>query len=268
MGCDELQKIPTCGILLAQEWERGKTGMGRMKLLIAEGNEAFRMALAELLGDVYDLRLSGEGNEAMELLYSFRPDLLLLDLMLPGLDGITILERAVAAGLRPMVLATTRFASEYTLEQAGLLGVCYVMKKPCDLRATVARLSDLGQRISQSPGAEADPRVQVSNLLVALGIETKWKGYGCLREAILLMARERDQSMTKELYPAVAKICGGDWESVERTCRSAIQKAWAKRDRRLWQLYFPGEGPEGARRPSNRAFISRLADAIRLRQGA
>ncbi len=242
--------------------------MGRTKLLIAESNEAFRMALAELLGDVYELQLSGEGNDAMEQLYTFQPDLVLLDLMLPGLDGITILERAVAAGVRPMVLATTRFASEYTLEQAALLGVCYVMKKPCDLRATVARLSDLRQRICQTPGAGSDPRVHVSNLLVALGIETKWKGYNCLREAILLMARERDQSMTKELYPAVAKLCGGDWESVERTCRSAIQKAWDKRDRRLWQLYFPADGLDVGKRPSNRAFISRLADAVRLQEGS
>lgn len=240
--------------------------MGRLKLLIAEGNEAFRMALAEMLGDVYDLRLSGEGNEAMELLYGFQPDLVLLDLMLPGLDGITILERAVAAGVRPMVLATTRFASEYTLEQAALLGVCYVMKKPCDLRATVSRLSDLRQRISQSPGREPDPRVHVSNLLIGLGFAPKLKGYDCLREAILRMAQDRDQSMTKELYPAVAKVCGGDYKSVEHACRTAIQKAWAIRDKKLWQLYFPTDGMDGAKRPSNRAFISRLADAVRLRE--
>lgn len=240
--------------------------MGRLKLLIAEGNEAFRMALAEMLGDVYDLRLTCEGNEAIELLYSFRPDLVLLDLMLPGLDGITILERAVAADIRPMVLATTRFASEYTLEKAALLGVCYVMKKPCDLRAIVSRLSDLRQRICQNPGREPDPRVHVSNLLMALGVQTKWKGYNCLREAILLMARDRDQSITKELYPAVAKEYGCEWKSVEHACRSAIQKAWAERDQKLWQLYFPTDGMAGAKRPSNRAFISRLADAVRLRE--
>ena len=239
--------------------------MGRLKLLIAEGTEAFRIALVEMLGDVYQIRTCAEGNEALDLIRSFQPDLVLLDLMLPGLDGITILERAVASGLRPTVLATTRFASEYTLEQAALLGVCYVMKKPCDLRATVARLSDLRQRICQSPSDAADPRVHVSNLLVALGVSTKWKGYNCLREAILLMAQERDQSMTKELYPAVAKICGGDPKSVEHTCRIAIEKAWAKRDHKLWQLYFPTDGTDGAKRPSNRAFISRLADAVRLR---
>lgn len=238
--------------------------MDRLKLLIAEGTEAFGMALVDILGDAYRIRICREGNEALELMRTFQPDLVLLDLMLPGLDGITILERAVASGVRPTVLATTCFDSEYTLEQAAQLGVCYVMKKPCDLRATVARLSDLNQRIRKKPTASADPRVHVSNLLTALGISTKWKGYNSLREAILLMAQERDRSMTKELYPAVAEICGGDSKSVEHTCRIAIEKAWANRDHRLWQVYFPTEG-QGGKRPSNRAFISRLADAVRLR---
>jgi len=238
--------------------------MERIKLLIAEGTEAFRMALVETLRGAYRIRSCAEGNEALELICTFKPDLVILDLMLPGLDGITILERAVAAGMRPMVLATTRFASEYALYQAGLLGVCYVMQKPCDLRATVARLSDLSQRIRQPVVAQPDPRVHVSNLLVALGIATKWKGYNCLREAILLMAKDRDQSVTKELYPAVAKICGGDRKSVERTCRSAIEKAWLRRDDQLWRLYFPADGGGAPRRPTNGEFISRLADTVVL----
>jgi len=238
--------------------------MGGRRLLLAEGNEAFRMALAELLGDVYELRLTGEGNEALELMHTFRPDLVLLDLMLPGLDGITILERAVSAGLRPMVLATTCFDSEYTLEKAGRYGVCYVMKKPCDLRATVARLADLNRRITPASGGTGDPAAQVSMLLMTLGVDTKLKGFRCLQEAILLMAADRGQAMTKELYPAVAKILGGEWEGVERACRGAIRKAWTNRDRRLWKLYFPMDGAKGERAPSNRAFITRLADAVRL----
>ena len=164
-----------------------------------------------------------------------------------------------------MVLATTSFSSEYTVEQATALGVCYMMMKPCNLRATVARLADLNRRIARSPSLEADPVSRVSTLLVSLGFDTNLKGYHCLREAILQLAREQDQSMTKELYPAVARVCGGDWKSVERACRSAIGKAWVKRDKKLWQVYFPADGMAGAKKPGNRAFISRLADALRLK---
>lgn len=240
--------------------------MDRRRLLIAEGTEAFRMALVEMLAGIYELRSCGEGEEALALIRSFHPDLVLLDMMLPGLDGISILEQAIASGERPMVLATTTFSSEYTADQVAALGVCYMMIKPCNLRATVARLADLDRRITRVSGAGTDPSVRISTLLVALGIETKWRGYECLREAILRFARDRNQSMTKELYPAVAGVCGGDWKSVERACRSAIQKAWAKRDKKLWQMYFPFDGAQGAKKPSNRAFISRLADVIRLKE--
>ena len=94
--------------------------MGRLKLLIAEGTEAFRIALVEMLGDVYQIRTCAEGNGALDLIRSFQPDLVLLDLMLPGLDGITILERAVASGLRPTVLATTRAAGCVLCDEEAL----------------------------------------------------------------------------------------------------------------------------------------------------
>lgn len=238
--------------------------MERMKLLIAEGTEDFRIALVESLRGAYRVRECGEGNEALELICSFKPDVVILDLMLPGLDGISILERAVASGVRPMVLATTRFISDYSLESAGRLGVGYVMRKPCDIRATMARLADLSQRIRQPVVSQPDPKVHVSNLLLALGIPTKLKGYNYLREAVLLMAKDPEQSITKELYPAVAAICGGDKRNVERSSRSAIEKAWLYRDEQVWRMYFPTEAGGQLRRPTNSEFITRLADTLQL----
>ena len=90
--------------------------MDRKKLLIAEGTEDFRAALTDSLRGAFHLRECGDGNLAMEMLRRFQPDILVLDLMLPGLDGISLLQMAAAAGIRPMVLATTRFVSDYVLE--------------------------------------------------------------------------------------------------------------------------------------------------------
>lgn len=238
--------------------------MDALKLLIADGNEEFRLALAQALQGAYYVRSCESGKDALELLRSYGPDVFVLDLMLPELDGISLLQSAAAAGIRPMVLATTPFLTDYVLDAAQKLGIGYMMRKPCDIRATVARIRDLSQRLAPPPVSQPDPRTNVTNLLLSLGIPTKLHGYAYLREAILLMSRDPGQSITKELYPMVAELCGCNPKHVERSSRNAIEAAWRHRDDRIWQLYFQ-PGPNGIiPRPTNGTFISRLADSLQL----
>lgn len=240
--------------------------MEARKLLIAEGTEDFRVNLAEALQGAYHVRTCKDGQEALAMLRSFRPDILVLDLMLPGLDGISLLQYAEASGICPMVLATAKFLTDYMCESAGRLGIAYIMIKPCDIRGTVARINDLSQHVRQPAISSPDSRTCVSNLLVALGVPTKLRGYPYLREAILLMAQNRDQSVTKVLYPTVAAACGDRGKNIERSIRTAIEKAWLRRDDRIWQMYFPPGSDGIIPRPSNAAFISRLADSLLLQQ--
>ena len=232
-------------------------------MLIADSSEQFTKALADTLRGVYILRTSRDGRETMELMGSFRPDILVIDLMLPGLDGISILRQAAAAGQRPMVLAMSRYISDYVAEASAALGVGYLMVKPCDIRATAARIADLSQRLRQPLFSQPDPRTEVTNLLLALGVPTKFRGFACLREAVLERMRDPSQSVTKELYPTVAAVCGGTAVQVERSIRSAIAAGWTRGDGQLWQMYFPGS-PD---RPTNASFISRVADCITAASG-
>lgn len=266
-GIYELQKMEKYGILSLLDIvpEEGRH-MEVRKLLIAEGTEEFRLALADALKGKYYVRSCREGNEAKELLHSFGPDILVLDLMLPGLDGISLLEQTADAGIRPMVLATTRLMSDYVVDSLERLGVGYVMLKPCDLKSTVDRITDLNQRLRQPLLTLPDPRTHVSNILLALGIPTKLRGYGYLREAVLLMARNPGQSITKELYPAVGARCSCAGTHVERSIRSAIAAAWNHRDEQIWRSYFPPDGDGNLQRPTNAAFICRLADSLQLSQ--
>lgn len=236
--------------------------MEMLKLLIADGTEDFRQALADALRGAYYVRTCSDGREALEQLRSYGPDVLVLDLMLPGLDGISLLQQAAAAGMCPMVLATSRFINDYVLEAVERMGVGYLMLKPCDVNATVARIADLSGRIRQPLLSRPDQKSQVSNLLLALGIPTKLRGYAYLREAVLLMAARPGQSITKELYPTVGELCGTTAMHVERSVRSAITAAWERRDERLWGLYFPPDSAGNLARPTNAAFISRLADGL------
>ena len=234
-------------------------------LLIADANEEFRMALAEQLSGAYAVRICADGKQALGLVYSLKPEVLVVDLMLPELDGISLLQQIAQAGLRPMVLATTRFANDYVVTAAERLGVGYVMVKPCDVRATAARIGDLTEHLKPVTPATPDPQTAVTNMMLDLGIPTKLRGFAFLREAALETLRNPGQLMTKELYPKVAKICDGSAQQVERSIRSAIAAAWAHRDEQLWRMYFPPNGKGLLEKPTNSEIISCLANRAGLR---
>lgn len=234
------------------------------KLLIADGTEPFRLALADHLRGSYVIHLSQEGHDTLEQLYAYRPDILVLDLMLPGLDGISILQMASEAGIHPLVLATTRYVSDYVLEAAERLGVGYIMIKPCDIRATVARITDMAKHRDNTslPNVRSD----VSKLLISLGIPTKLRGYVYLQEAILESIRNPHQQITKTLYPAVAQLTDSTPIQVERSIRNAISTAWSTRDEEIWQLYFQCDSNGNIPKPTNGSFITRLARHMAMKQ--
>lgn len=227
------------------------------KLLIADCNEDYRIALKAVLQGQYQILCCRSGTEAMSLLRREQPDILVLDLMLPELDGLTLLERITAEGIRPMVLAATPIYSDYVFSSAQRLGIEYLIRKPCDIEAIASRIRDLSKRL-RSPEPKAAPAVSVTNLLLQLSISTKHNGFSYLREAIVLMAKDPDQSVTKVLYPEVAHICGCHKDNVERSIRTALDRAWDKRNEAVWARYFP----DALHRPSNSVFISRLAEVL------
>ena len=234
--------------------------MEALKLLIADSNEEFRLALAEALRTRYHVRCCRSGREALELLRRETPDILVLNLMLPELDGITLLEKAVAEGIFPMVLAATPLLSDYVLESAERLGIGYLMLKPCDVQAAAVRVQDLSRRLKPAVRVQ-DPHTLAADLLLTLGISTKHNGFAYMREAMVLAVRDPGQPITKVLYPEVARICGCKHGHVERSIRSALESAWDRRDAQIWQKYFPNAN----RRPTNTVFVSRMAEELRQR---
>ena len=236
-----------------------------MKILIADSVEEFCFALSDILGKKHQVHAAFDGPEALHLLQDFRPDVLVLDMMLPGLDGITLLQRAHAQDIRPAILAITRYSSDYVINACSQLSVDYIMMKPCDLDAAIARINDL-TRCSDGPAAPLpDARTLISNILLQLGVATKLRGYAYLREAILQMRKDPSQSITKEIYPVAAAVSPGATSiQVERSIRTAILSAWRKRDDGVWQLYFPADDSGKVPHPTNAAFITRLADYLNL----
>lgn len=232
------------------------------KILIADSSEALCMALTDALQNIFQIRICQDGVTALELLRTYEPDILVLDLLLPRLDGISLLQMAYQDGIQPLTLATTLLVNDYVTESMERFHAGYLMAKPCDTKALIMRITDLSERLETVPIPKVEPRVRVSDLLIELGMPTKLKGFGCAREAILIILKDFSQSITKELYPAVAEVVGGSSQQVERSIRNAIEIAWKKRNPEIWSRYFDNQIGENAVRPTNAEFITRLAHYI------
>ena len=233
-----------------------------LKLMIADGMDETRQALEERFRDRCMVRTCADGVAALELLQQFMPDILVLDIMLPNADGLSLLQALPALETRPMILAQTGINSPYVMECLSRLGVDYVMQKPCHMKALEARIGDFMAQLQDAPPQPQNDQHIVSNLLLLLGFSPKLDGYVYLVDAIPLYAQDSAQSITKELYVAVGELHHKEPTLVERSIRSAIEKAWRERDDRLWQQYFR-PAPDGmVARPSNGGFIARLAHVL------
>lgn len=231
--------------------------MEKRRVLIAESSGEFARQIVEHMGDELELLTVQDGQEAMRQLVSFQPEILVLDLLLPGMDGISLLQQAGREQCCPAVLATTRLLSSYMAHWLDIFGVEYVMVKPCEASVVAERIKDLARQLKMPVLTGPDRRTLISNLLMDLGVPTKLKGYLYLREAIARFSANPMQAITKELYTVVGGRCGATYIQVERALRTAIETAWLNGDRQIWRRYFVGNT-----RPTNGAFISRLAQHI------
>ncbi len=236
--------------------------MDMPKLLVADSDEDFRLALCDKLKDRCILRSCATGKQALELLQTFRPDVLILDLMLPEIDGITLLHRAADTNIHPTVLALTRFQSDYIANAVTKLGIHYIMIKPCDVAGIAAHVMDMAAEAEPAPISELDLHNAVTGMLLNLGIATKHDGFAYLQIAIPLYAEDPSQTITKVLYPTVAKQLNKTPRQVERSMRTAIEAAWNKHDKHVWQQYFHAAPDGSVPKPPNKTFISHLANKL------
>ena len=239
--------------------------MPMLKLMIADGTEETRQALEELMQNRCVVKSCADGEVALELLQQFAPDILVLDLMLPKTDGLSILQLMQEWSHKPMVLAQTDISSPYIMERLDRLGVSYAMQKPCSLKALEVRIRDFMAQLQDVPVQPRNDHQMVANILSFMGFSPKLDGYGYLLDAIPRYAQDPSQSITKELYVEVGEIWKKEPTLIERSIRSAIEKAWKERDDAVWRQFFR-PAPDGTvPRPSNGTFIARIAHVLAAR---
>jgi two-component system response regulator (stage 0 sporulation protein A) len=233
-----------------------------LKLLIADATEETRQALEELFQQRCAVKTCIDGEAALELLQTFAPDILVLNLMLPKVDGLSVLQQLRQRQMPTMVLVQTAIDSPYVMNRLHQLGAEYVVRMPCLISALQMQILDFMQQLQDTPPQTHCEDLLVTSLLMQMGFSTKLAGYSYLADAIPLYARDPSQAITKELYVAVGQLHRKDPILIERSIRSAIDKAWREGDQTLWQKYFRCLPDGTVERPSNGHFITRMAQLL------
>ena len=237
--------------------------MNTHKLLIADPSPILCGMVEANLSQEFEIRRCTTGTEVLKLVETFAPHVLLLDLNVSGQDGIHVLRQICSRKNRPAILVSTRFFTEYIQKSLAELDIDYVIAKPWNLQALKARIRELAAEERPHPALAApSPEQAISSLLLELDFSAKRDGFRYLEVA--LRVYRAGQSMTKDLYPCIARECGGTGTTVERAMRTAIASAWEQRDDQVWRRYFPWCTGKNAARPTNAQLITTLSRHLAL----
>ncbi len=241
-------------------------------VFIADSTEEFCTGLSAALSKTEGFRVIGTANDgetALRRITELRPQVLVLDLMMPKKDGISILKALQSLDKKPATLVTSGFVTDYVAGAAVNLGARYLMMKPCEMPVLVERLEEI--RGSHSPiplrkNSKAGIETMVTSIIHEIGVPAHIKGYQYLREAIIIAVNDMDviNAITKVLYPQVAKTFQTTPSRVERAIRHAIEVAWDRGDLDTLQKFFGYTVSNTKGKPTNSEFIALIADKLQL----
>lgn len=224
------------------------------KILVAMESSALSEYLQDQLSPYFPVILCQNGEAAAELLRELTPQLLVVDLQLPGMDGITLVRLARDCGLQCRVIALSAFISDYIATALEQLQVDCLMRCGCDVHFLINRMIELLD-------APVCPW-EICRLLTLLGLPVNSAGFRYTQCAISLYLQNPGIPITAGLYPAVALQCGATPTQVEKAIRCCIEAAWKAGDPRLWRMYFPCNRSGMAKKPVNRVFIATIAGYV------
>ena len=238
----------------------------RPKILLADSSDEFRLLLRRALEACAEFEVTGDtgdGDEAWELIQKTRPDVVVLDVILPGIDGITLLQR-MPKTIKTIVLSA--FCSQNMVQEVMQMGAWYFIPKPAHIDSLLDRIRQAAQPESGNPLALPTLEADVTAIIHEVGVPAHIKGYQYVREAIILAVQDMDviNAVTKVLYPEVAKRFHTTPSRVERAIRHAIEVAWDRGDLETLQSYFGYTVNSAKGKPTNSEFIAMIADRIRL----
>jgi two-component system response regulator (stage 0 sporulation protein A) len=251
-----------------------------IKVAIADDNREFAGIMQEFLQSQTDIELVGvayNGEEILTIMEQQQPDVVILDIIMPHLDGIGVLEQMnVKGGKRPKIIMLTAFGQEAITQRVVELGADYYVLKPFNMDVLVSRIRQLATSISsQRPVVAQAIRarpvdVEVTNIIREIGIPAHIKGYQYLRDAIMMIIAEIELlgAVTKVLYPMIAEKYQTTPSRVERAIRHAIEVAWSRGNIDMINRLFGYTVKLEKGKPTNSEFMAMIADKLRMEMRA
>ena len=254
----------------------------KIRVMIADSGEDFRRLLSDTLAAESDIEVVsavGDGVEALAKAAEMKPDVMLMDLVLPKLDGFGVLQRLNEGGTDTATVMVSAFYNEAMVSRCAELGAYYFVPKPCDVQELISHIREAAapRRVAAPAlvAAAARPRestleATVTDIIHEIGVPAHIKGYQYLREAIIITINDMDviNAVTKVLYPAVAKKYSTTPSRVERAIRHAIEVAWDRGDLETLQKFFGYTVSNIKGKPTNSEFIAMIADHLSLKKRA
>ena len=258
--------------------------MGRLNVAIADDNERILDILEEIVSNDEELTLVGKadnGEDMYQIIKNKEPDVVLLDLIMPKMDGLSVMELVQEDRTLkkiPDFIIITAVGQERITEDAFKRGANYYIMKPFNNEIVLNRIKDTHREMKhtkKSMGGVPEVRRdigeeslenRVTNMIHEIGIPAHIKGYHYLRDAIMMAVEDMDvlNAITKILYPTVAKKYRTTSSRVERAIRHAIEVAWSRGKLDILDELFGYTVSNGKGKPTNSEFIALVSDTIRL----
>jgi len=259
----------------------------KIRVVLADNNRELCKVLAEHIEIQTDIELVGiayDGLQAIELIQKFQPDLLILDITMPYLDGIGVMERLAELNEAPKVIVLTAFEQESMVQRLIAMGAVYYMVKPFDTLTLLERIRQFGRQkesyTKESQGlynplpapaktfSRQQLEMEVTKIFHEMGVPAHFRGYAYLRDAIIMAIQEDDVlgNITKNLYPRIAEKYNSTASGVESAIRHTIEIGWERGNCESFKKMFGTDNyqTEKARFPTAASFIAKVADRIRL----
>lgn len=254
--------------------------MNKTKVLIIDDNESFAKKLKEefeFTGCFEIVGCATNGREGIDLYNLYLPEVIILDVVMPVMDGFGVLNRI---GKKAIVIVVSGYESESTICHLASLGADYYISKTIETKEIAQRVlmftntenenrADLLENIFKSRTSKSnstDIETMVSGIIKLVGVPAHIKGYQFLRDAIIWTIEDMGiiNAVTKELYPGIAKRYGTTSSRVERAIRHAIEVAWERGDIDTINKLFGYTVHNNKGKPTNSEFIAMIADKLRL----
>ena len=260
--------------------------MSKISVVIADDNEKMVDLLCGILSEDKEIEVVGtasDGMKAVELIREKTPDVVLLDLIMPKLDGLGVMEHIKQSGTiekTPVFIVVTAIGQDAITASAFAAGADYYLLKPFEPNVLLSRIKGLHRedsvktnevnrnvlKVEKENYKERNLEADVTSIIHEIGVPAHIKGYQYLRDAIMMSVDDGEMlnSITKLLYPTIAKRHKTTPSRVERAIRHAIEVAWSRGKMDTIDELFGYTVNNGKGKPTNSEFVALIADKIRL----